>query len=1076
MRKRMLFAVAVLVLFPVSAFALDGEFYTYGGFDAVVSGFQRIALIFSDGGYRALLYSVVVLGLLLGVINVLVRAGTGARVSPFGWLVPIFIGCLVYLGMVVPTGTMHVYSTKTNRYMAVPGVPVGVIMVSHVLNSIEQGLVEIIETSSDPKSYTYQAGGTGYMGLLKLVGRSVIPDDTYLMDNINTYIDTCVAFEVDSPYSQLTVQELRRESADFRVSFGKAANPAIPTTVYTASSPKGMQANCADAWNRYILPVLNNIATFEKAINSVCSEIGFDVSVASSKQQCRVAIEGVLDDLGLTGVNLTDFARQKFIAARLHQIFLTGDTASLTNYKLITNAGGTLVATNEWLPILKGVLTAIALGLTPFIALFLPTPLLGRALSLFLGMMIWLVSWGVIDAFLHSYAIDYAGRALADLASIGNTANAFAMDAFFFAPGELVKVLGMFAIIRSSGLMLATVMTGMLVKFGGHALASMAGNLMGQIQGAGLQAARVTMDPSGRAAAIKSNVEAIPTQDMANTHKWGWGYEGMQHAAKLKMMQETAAATAHEQKVRALQDMGRIGAGDPYGGAGMQALDGKYRSDTFTDMQGNPIHYNVGAGGAGTETSQTTLANGWTRKSSVRTQSGEVVGQTTTFVGAAGTITETTGPDGQVTTHINAQGLSATFGKAYQEAAIEKGAHSLATDRGWSRHWQEVNRDAITSDEARSYREAVSDRIADSVQQKVEDGSAFKQVKAETREKMVAAGVKIGLGKTGEALLSALTLGTVRITPSGEGMYRLAGKDGKTAEFTASESEIKALSQEIASIREDAITQTLRTSSGRDYAVSSAARDNAAEGWSHVREAMTRDTTSTGVTMDLMKAYVDDRARSDYGEVSNETRMRVLDDMNRQRTGSGEGQDSLAGDINAWVRRRYDDYLDTPKTGNHVMRDIASIRNRVGAGIEGHRQEGSSVVDRANAAVGDNSFSDPRQGLDGPDLEKAKQRREVRRGVIDQIYQDNGGFDFGSNPLKQLGRDVASPFVPQPQEPDARNMPGMDPQGPGEQTPERWQPLRGGSVFDANRPPRSTFRMTEKEQKRLEEMLKKLDW
>ena len=51
-----------------------------------------------------------------------------------------------------------------------------------------------------------------------------------------------------------------------------------------------------------------------------------------------------------------------------------------------------------------------------------------------------------------------------------------------------MKILGMFGTLRMSGMMLATVITGMLIRFGGHAMALIAGGMVGQVQGAGTRA------------------------------------------------------------------------------------------------------------------------------------------------------------------------------------------------------------------------------------------------------------------------------------------------------------------------------------------------------------------------------------------------------------------------------------------------------------------------------------------------------------------------------------------------------------------------------------------------------------
>lgn len=1075
MRKTLLF-LTLLVASPGSVWAINGEFYTYGGFDAVVAGFQRIALIFSDHAYQTLFYSVIVLGVVLGSINLVMRVATGAKASPLGWLIPIFVGVLLYLGMVVPTGTMNIYSDRTNRFMAVPGVPDGVIVVAHVLNSIERGLIQIIETSSDPKSYIYQAGGTGYMGIMSLTSSNFTIPDPHLGQNLNEYIDKCVSYEVMEPTSALTVEELRRGTTDFRVSLQKAAHPAIGAVMYSTANPHGVVTNCADAWTNYISPQLNNATTFDATLDETCSEIGFDPSIAASRQKCRTSIQDVLGDLGVT-MTSTDFVRQAFLARQLHDVFSTGNTNALTNYKFMVNAKGTMVAANEWLPTMKGVLTAIALALVPILALFLPTPLLSKSLSFFLGMMIWLVSWGITDALLHSFAVDFAGKALLDIRNLATTTGAMGMDAFYFTPPETAKILGMFGMIRMSGLMLATVLTGVLVKFGGHALASMAGNLTGQVQGAGLQAARLTEDPSGRAAAIQANSTAMPTQTIGNAPRYG--YSGMTHGSMVSQMSRAEAGSAHELKTAHEQALGNIPGGNPYGPAGGELLNRSMRSGQIANNDGVVSNYSVGAtAGTGLSGSQTTGADGWTQKTSERAEDGAVVGSTHTFVGAAGTITETSGADGQSTVQVQATGLTSSFARDYRETGIEEGAHNLSSGENWNQMVQEVDSDSKTSSEAQTFKEGLTDRVSDSSQHKVEDGSAFNQMKDDSKRSILEAGATMGL--SGGGLLAALSLGTVKVGTSASGKYQFVGQEGKKASFNASESEVNSLNQEVGQIREEAITETMKTDAGQNYAASSAAQDNASEGFSYLRRASVQDTTSASQNMDLMTAYVDDRASGKFnvapGEVTNNMRKSVLEDMNQQRTGSGSDQEALKNDMRSWSTRRYDDYLDTPKTGDTVMRDVAGYRNRASAGVETHRATGESVSARVEGAVADNSFKDPRPGdIKAPDVGGGINRQQTRRGVTNEIYEDNGAFDFGSNTFKQAGRGAGSPFVPQPEEPDARNLAGMSPsRDPGPQSPDLMQGKRGNSAIDGRPAQSSDFRIPKESLQRMEEMLEKL--
>jgi conjugal transfer mating pair stabilization protein TraG len=115
---------------------------------------------------------------------------------------------------------------------------------------------------------------------------------------------------------------------------------------------------------------------------------------------------------------------------------------------------------------------------------------------------------------------------------------------------------------------------------------------------------------------------------------------------------------------------------------------------------------------------------------------------------------------------------------------------------------------------------------------------------------------------------------------------------------------------------------------------------------------------------------------------------------------------------------------------------------------------------------------------------------DARRAADNLIWEDNGAFDFSSNPVKALARDVGRPFIPQPEEPDARlavGSPGRDidvsewPQTPEEMNRTATKP-EGNSTLSFN--PKQNIVDQEGEGmkkpdpdafKRLEKMLKKVD-
>jgi conjugal transfer mating pair stabilization protein TraG len=1024
-RKRLApVSILVSILAPAPAFALDADFYTWGGFDAVASGLQRLALIFSDGGYRGLFFSVIVMAIMFGGFAIVARAASGARANPVSWLVPILTGVVIYLGLVVPTGTIHLYDNQTNKYQAIGGIPDGIVAVAGILNLVERGMVEIVSTTGDPRSYTDQAGGSGFLGLFQAASKVLTTDDTLMDTSVNKYLQDCVTFELTRPGTTLTVDELRRTTGDFRTSLAKANSPAIYTVYYDLTAPQGQTMTCQQSWVN-INTYLGSPAHLEENLKGICAQIGYDTSAAASYQKCKTSLQATFSDLGVSGVTTDDFVRQAYLSQRLHDVFRSGDTAAVANYKFLMNASGAMKAANEWLPIMKGVLTAVALGLVPFLALFIPTPLLGKAISVMLGFFIWLTAWGVTDALLHQFLMDYGTRAMEGV-RLHSGGSGLGMDAFYFMPNETIKILGMFGTVRMAGLMLATVITGMLVRFGGHALATMGSSLMGQVQNAGQQAARMTEDPSGRAAALKSNAWSMPTETIANDHRYG--YRGMMTEGLVNQSWGVEGAAARIQNMEALQRQGAVPQAPGRLGLGgfarqSQAMD-KIATPNGVMGYGTTPGKIVNSDLRGEHTSATTDSMGWRLTSNtLKDEAGNNVAGTVTHSGAAGAVKTHLDDGREVVDQVELAGLSGKFGLGYREDAVRKGAHSLASENTWNHMWQKVDEDSVNSSEARSFKEAVNNNVSEETARRVENGSAFSQVRDETKRNAVEAGASIGLGPTAKGLLSALTMGVVSVDAKGGGIYQLVGSDGKKASFTASESEMNAMKNTASDIRESALARTLQTSEGRKYASSLSAQDIGKEGYSYIQEAAARDTTSTAQDMELMTAYAIDRSQREYGSTSIENIERTATDIAAQRTGSAEAQSALNKDIQGFIADRYRN-LDNEQNGNWVLRDKAAIQNTVTGRVGNLREQAGSAANDAKAATADNRFDDPRPlDIAGP-TNHAEKAADSRRGAINAAYNDNGAFDFGSNTFKQLGRDLARPMIPQPESPDARSLVG----------------------------------------------------
>jgi hypothetical protein len=185
------------------------------------------------------------------------------------------------------------------------------------------------------------------------------------------------------------------------------------------------------------------------------------------------------------------------------------------------------VVANEWLSVARAVITAVAIGLIPVLVIFIPTPLAGKALGLISGMFIWLTAWGVTDAVTYGIATDYAYGVFEYVRQ-----NALGFAAIMNMPDASLKALSMFGLIRTSGIMLATVITGMLVRFGGHALAMMAGTISGTVQSQGTHAASQAVMPEGGAKTVEAARMSIPT--WSNANRWDiHDYAGVETAKRV---------------------------------------------------------------------------------------------------------------------------------------------------------------------------------------------------------------------------------------------------------------------------------------------------------------------------------------------------------------------------------------------------------------------------------------------------------------------------------------------------------------------------------------------------------------
>jgi len=502
-------AVTVLLLFTaeISYAALEMEYYTYGSFDAVLSAFQKAALVFSDKNYMGLMFTVITLGIFFAATGSMISALKGMKTGGFSWAVPVGIGVTLFLAMVIPKGTIWIYDPVKNRNQAVGDVPEGLVLLAGTTNLIERGLVDVISTSTDPIGYQQQAGGIGFDMLNNVHSKGINLGDQYIHDSLRSYTEDCVFFELLRTGTQLSANTINKNS-DFIGLYQQAENPAVFTVYYKDEDDwrAGKTKTCTEAY-ALLVTDLKKTAKYTNVTKARCGEIGFDPTNPAEFQQCKDMFANLASWFEGAAWEQVNFFKQVLIAQTFSDAIIAASPDTSLAIMMSRNAGTSMMATgamaNSWIPTIRGILVSVAIMLTPFLVIFLPTPLYGKALGLICGLFIWPMSWGIIDAALHQFAMDFSYKAMEEVRQ--NELGLLAVSSFGTSS---LKALAMFGTIRWAGLMLSTVITGMMIKFGGQALAMMAGSVTSPVQGAAAKAGMDTQTPEGRTALDKNLISA----------------------------------------------------------------------------------------------------------------------------------------------------------------------------------------------------------------------------------------------------------------------------------------------------------------------------------------------------------------------------------------------------------------------------------------------------------------------------------------------------------------------------------------------------------------------------------------
>lgn len=480
-----------------TALAVDLEYYTYNGFEAVTLAFRRIALIFGARDFTKLFAIVCGAGIVFAGVAHYARAFVGFHASPFAWAGPILVGVALYLGLFVSTGSLTVYDPVKNRFDRIDGIPDAIVLTAGALNKVERILVDVVDATA-PAGVGYKdgAGGLGFYGVQETLQRGV--KDTYLTQNLGEYVTKCLSFELVRPGTTLRIEDLVNNTTDFLPQLAEAASPSVYCLHFDAATPNGTALTCADAWAE-LRAWFADAGNYAEDVRRAAANAGFDPTSAAELARYRSLVTNTLAEYAaLAGITPERVSQQGTIARQLFEFVKDGAPSVAVSIQANKNLGTSLfgvgVVANEWIPVVRAVMTSVVVGMLPFLALFLPSPFFKRVLSLFLGLFVFLAAWGVTDAVAHSFALEYADQYFEMVRQSG-----LGLATWLNFPDVTTKTLALYGLIRMTGAVLASVIASTLVGFGGHALATLASHLTQPVQHQGAAAGQAALTPEGRA-------------------------------------------------------------------------------------------------------------------------------------------------------------------------------------------------------------------------------------------------------------------------------------------------------------------------------------------------------------------------------------------------------------------------------------------------------------------------------------------------------------------------------------------------------------------------------------------------
>lgn len=543
------------------------DYVVYGGGEQIAAAFRSVALFFSHPGIKGFMSVFIVAGigfaLLSGGISGLIARLENKDASPgfvaVAWTI---FGLAIFSAGVLPKTTMHVYDKSRNLYLPVGNVPMLLAYAAGGMNSMENAYRDIVAVSGATPSVMFE-NGSAFKLLLESTGDFGGADiDHYLHANISEYYRRCLV------PAKPDMSKLYNNTNDLLEELKAAAKPGWYMDWRSSSKPEGELTTCETAYNTLKAELNPTASSMVKKLNAVCKAAEFNPNDAQQKNTCMTQLNQAVDSVfGSTSNGWQLLFANSIVANGIREAMLNegveGTMKALLNRSMVSEGMAAHVASDTWMPLVKAFVTAIVIALSTVIFPLLATPLFGKVLKMFIGMIFFVVSWNIADIVItHMFLPGTLNAAIHEVQQ-----NGMGLASMWLTPTSNMKALALLGEARTSGMNIAVILTATITGLSAYGLTSFAQRMTASLDKNADKAAEDSQpEKSGALLGAMANsmgeYKAVALQGMDGfSNARAFDMLENSSAAQVKMEGRSLSGAAHDYGAqRGGEDRGRLDA------------------------------------------------------------------------------------------------------------------------------------------------------------------------------------------------------------------------------------------------------------------------------------------------------------------------------------------------------------------------------------------------------------------------------------------------------------------------------------------------------------------------------------